>query len=100
MFFPGNLEVFGEFKIISITINDINGYLISEVMTTSTNQAIISNIYISEILTTNANARVLNNMQFFAENIALLGQNNVIECKYFVTYILFQLFFYSSILKP
>lgn len=69
-------------EIASIIIDDLNGHLPTELMTMSTNQTIESNVYITEILTSDANARIFNDMQYFADNIALIGQNNVIECRF------------------
>lgn len=59
-----------------------NGSLITELMTTSTDQIVESNVYISDILADEGiNARVFNNMKHFAENVALLGRDNAIDCK-------------------
>lgn len=51
-------------------------------MTTESVQSIQSNIYVSQLFTDDFNAKIINNMKYFAENIVLMGHDNVIECKY------------------
>lgn len=61
-----------------------NGSLISELMTLSTDQIVESNVFIPFIFAdADVHARVFNNMKHFANNVALLGQDNVIDGKYY-----------------
>lgn len=65
----------------SLKTNSINGIPVNELMTVSTDQTITANTMISRIITQrNVQASLLNNMKRFADNVVLLGQDNVIEC--------------------
>lgn len=63
-----------------LNVNTANGFIVSDLMTTSTDQVITSDTYIDMILASAVNTRILNNMRHFADNVVLIGGDAVIEC--------------------
>lgn len=83
MLFTGNL-IFGN----SVNVNDlvidetVNGILMTDLMTTTLDQIVQTNIYIEQIIVdADCNVQIFNEMKHFAKNVVLLGRDNVIKCK-------------------
>lgn len=77
----GNLVLNGRVVIKSLSTKSINGIPTDDLMTVSTDQTIEANTMISRIFTQDVEAKLFNNMKRFADNVVLLGRDNVIECK-------------------
>lgn len=83
MSFTGNL-IFGN----SVNVNELvidetaNGILITDLMTTTLDQIVQTNFFIQQIMVdADCNVRIFNEMKHFAQNVVLLGRDNVIQCK-------------------
>lgn len=72
----------GQVTIKSLSTKSIDGIPTDNFMTVSTDQTIEANTMISRILSHDVEAKLFNNMKRFADNVVLLGRDNVIECKY------------------
>lgn len=59
--------------------NFINQMPVNDFMTLSTAQRIESSIYVSKIHTTQIDAQTVNQIEDFANVVALIGRDNVIE---------------------
>lgn len=76
----GNLFVSFPTSTQSILTNEINGVPVANLMTLGTDQVIDTNLFVKEILAPGGvNAKIFNDYTDFAQNVALLGTNNVID---------------------
>lgn len=53
--------------------------MIDDFLTLSTDQIIDSNVFISKMHVNNIQSKVFNDMKRFAENVAVMGRDNIIE---------------------
>lgn len=65
----------------NLLTDDINDFPVNEFMTLHTDQFIDANIFITKIHVSDIVCNTLNDMPHFSSNVALIGQNNVIQCK-------------------
>lgn len=76
----GNLFISFPTSAQSIRTNEINGFPIANLMTLGTDQVIDTNLFVKEILAPGGvNAKQFNDYKDFANNVALLGSDNVID---------------------
>lgn len=72
----------------SVNVNELvidetaNGILMTDLMTTTLDQIVQTNFFIQQIMVdADCNVRIFNEMKHFAQNVVLLGRDNVIQCK-------------------
>lgn len=61
--------------------NELNNASPDDYLTIGTDQQIDSSIFISKILVNEIQSNVINNMERFAEYVALIGRDNVVDSK-------------------
>lgn len=78
--FAGNLIISSPSRIKHLEVAAVNGYPVSTLCTLTTNQEISSNLFLSTFHSPGIDANVINGIDF-GNNVAKLGENNVIESK-------------------
>lgn len=81
-FFAGNIVLTHPTSIRRLFTNELNGVSPTDYLTIGTDQQIDSNIVISRMHVNDIQSNVINNMQRFAEYVAVIGRNNVVDSEY------------------
>lgn len=77
--FTGNVVLTHPTSIRRLFTNELNDVSPDDYLTIETDQTIDSNVFISKIHATEIRSNVINNMPNFAENVVLLGRDNIIN---------------------
>lgn len=80
-FFAGNIVLTRPTSIRRLFTEQLNDVSPDDYLTIGTDQKIDSNVFISAIHVNQIESSVINNMQRFAEYVALIGRDNVVESK-------------------
>lgn len=84
--------------------NELNNVSPDDYLTIGTDQKIDSNVFISKVHVNEIRSNVINNMPNFAENVVLLGRDNIINSKadrlyHLEPFIIWNLFFHLQVVS-
>lgn len=79
--FAGNIILTHPASIRRLFTHQLNGVSPNDYLTIGTDQQIDSNMFITSVHVNEVQSNVINNMQRFAEYVALIGQDNIVDSK-------------------
>lgn len=80
--FAGNIVLTHPTSIRRLFTKELNDVSPDDYLTIGTDQQIDSSVFISKIHVNEIQSNVINNMQRFAEYVALIGRDNIVDSKF------------------